>query len=203
MPAILLINVTRFAPAARIKEIHVIPRVLLARLLMLLVLLSSASALAGSTAAGQPAQNYLPQISLASTNVVIPGEVNVLGANFTPGGSVFIAVYDRWGESALETRWTVASEDTLAIDNTSNPDRGFHPGGVVFETFTFADLADAPGTAAQDHTSVAGRDDIEAFPVNTTVPFDHDCTGSAMIRAFDRQSGSWSNLLDIDINCQS
>jgi hypothetical protein len=124
-------------------------------------------AYSGSANAAPDGQAFTPQISMANVTAIASGEVTVLGANFTPGGDVFIAIYDRWGAETYETRWTTASDNTFAANGSSDPALGFHPGGVVFETF------------------------------------DHLCEQTAMVRAYDQQTATWSNLMDIDTDCSS
>ena len=37
------------------------------------------------------------------------GTITVTGRAFTPGGRVYVALYDVWGTALYETRWTTAS----------------------------------------------------------------------------------------------
>lgn len=76
-----------------------------------------------------------PVLTSAAANLAIPGTLVVSGANFTSGGEVYIAIYDRWGESSLETRWVTASEPVYGQHGSMDPANGSHPGGIVHETF--------------------------------------------------------------------
>jgi len=65
----------------------------------------------------------------------IPGAITIRGDGFTPGGRVFVAVLDPWGERSYGARWTVASEPTFDMLGHDDPALGYRPGGVVLERF--------------------------------------------------------------------
>ena len=146
---------------------HIFRRSVLSRLFVLLPLIAVLLASAGSVDAAPGDPSFEPLLTRIQSSATNQGEITVLGANFTPGGDVFVAIYDRWGNQVHETRWTTASGDTPAINGTNDPSQGFHPGGVVFETFTQL------------------------------------CEQPAMVRAYDQQTNTWSNLLDIDTDCSA
>jgi len=99
----------------------------------LLVIAAAFNVPAGSTGA-QDRVNP-PVLTGAWVTPVDPCMLIVHGTDFTPGGKVFIAVLDPWGEQLNETRWTTASEGTLDADRSIEPNIGFDVGGVIYENF--------------------------------------------------------------------
>lgn len=63
------------------------------------------------------------------------GTVVVTGDTFTPGGAVYIALYDTWGERLYETRWTTASAFTYGYNGSADPAYGYIAGGTILESF--------------------------------------------------------------------
>ena len=51
-----------------------------------------------------------PTLTDVSVLASSPGTISVTGATFTPGGAVYIALYDPWGAALHETRWITASQ---------------------------------------------------------------------------------------------
>lgn len=63
------------------------------------------------------------------------GAVVVTGNTFTPGGQVYVALYDTWGERLYETRWTSASVEAFGTNNSLDPALGYIAGGKILESF--------------------------------------------------------------------
>ena len=123
------------------------PFLLLAALLGLTVL--------GSLAIGAEARaDVTPSLTNASVRAATPGTVWVEGFDFTPGGNVYVAIYDRWGEQLYETRWTAADSTVMGSDGTSNPLTGYTEGGFVGESFSVPCGADAMVRAFDQSTGV-------------------------------------------------
>jgi hypothetical protein len=76
-----------------------------------------------------------PTLTSAHQLTVVPGRVAVTGNGFTPGGRVYIALYDTWGTMLHETRWATASPVQFGINGSVDPALGYRSGGSVFETF--------------------------------------------------------------------
>lgn len=128
-------------------------------ILLSLVLLASPSV--GATEAG----SRLPTLIVAVATSPETGRVTVSGEGFSPGGAVYVALYDRWGATRHETRWVTASPTVYGRDGSADPAAGYHRGGTLDEVF--ANLCDA----------------------------------TPMVRAYDRETATWSNWLDIHPGC--
>ena len=63
------------------------------------------------------------------------GMIVVTGDTFTPGGQVYIALYDQWGQRLFENRWTTASPDVFGDNGSLDPARGYQAGGLLQESF--------------------------------------------------------------------
>jgi hypothetical protein len=102
-----------------------------------------------------------PVLVRAEAQASAPGMITVTGEGFTPGGEVYLAIYDTWGDTLQETRWTTASQTVYGTYLSFDPARGYLSGGAVTESF-------------------GGL-----------------CGESVIVRAFDQDSGAWSNWLDL------
>ena len=114
-------------------------------------------------AAGQESSaGARPVLLAAAAAAFTPRITTVSGDGFTPGGEVYIALYDQWGSKLHETRLTAASGTMFGPNGSVDPSLGYHAGGRLTESF-------------------GGL-----------------CGATAMVRAFDRGSATWSNWLDVD-----
>jgi hypothetical protein len=86
--------------------------------------------------AAQVSGDVAPVLTAATATTVQPGTIVVAGKGFTPGGRVFIALYDGWGEQLLETRWVMASETVSGPIGSLDPATMYVAGGVVFESYS-------------------------------------------------------------------
>jgi hypothetical protein len=94
--------------------------------------LSSASVAADAPASAGTSN---PVLTEALTSAALPGSISVSGEGFTPGGDVYIAIYDTWGAELHETRWTTASTTIYGPNGSQDPARGYYAGGRVSEAF--------------------------------------------------------------------
>jgi hypothetical protein len=113
------------------------PRRRLVPLLALLGLAAFAGPTAGTVAATDPAgaAGDGPTITVAATLAAVPGTVTVTGEGFTPGGAVYVALYDVWGAELHETLWTTASRTAYGPNGSADPALGFRRGGALSEVF--------------------------------------------------------------------
>ena len=133
-----------------------------------------------------------------SSEIMVSGtsEILVSGVGFSPGGLVYIAVHDQWGNLQHETRWVTASLPVLQPPQDLAPGEGFSvdPGGNIGEFF------EIPVTAS----TVPGDNQNPALgPVTSqsvTMP-GIECAVSLMIQAYDRSSATWSNMVEVDLGC--
>ena len=130
----------------------------------LLLALASLTVL-GAAAPATQAVSTLPTLTDAFATTSESGMVTVSGEGFSPGGQVYVALYDRWGATLHETRWVTASATVYGRDGSADPAAGYHRGGTVDEVFA------------------------------------HLCDATPMVRAYDRETATWSNWLDVNPGC--
>lgn len=110
-----------------------------------------------------------PALTDVSATDPRPGVFTVAGQGFTPGGRVYLAIYDPMGAKLYETRWVTATPAIRGVGHV--PGDGpraqpvVDPGGAVRETF--ANL----------------------------------CGATAMMRALDSATATWSNGLAVEPAC--
>jgi hypothetical protein len=97
-----------------------------------LVLLFASALLPGGPASAAPSPGRAPFLAAA---VAAPGAIAIRGSGFTPGGRVYVALYDLWGAKLHQTRWTTASPALSGPDGSQDPAAGYRPGGIVSERF--------------------------------------------------------------------
>ena len=83
----------------------------------------------GASSAPAPAGHSNPELTEALPLAPEPGTITVSGDGFTPGGEVYIAIYDRWGAALHETRWITASPEVFGPNGSQDPARGYLGGG--------------------------------------------------------------------------
>jgi len=111
-------------------------RKLLHPLSFLLVLAIAGLSVAGASAdAPAPARTSGPVLTSVLASVAQPGSISVSGEGFTPGGDVYVAIYDTWGAELHETRWTTASVAAYGPNGSLDPALGYRAGGRVGEAF--------------------------------------------------------------------
>ena len=116
-----------------------------------------------------------------------PGSVQVTGEDFTPGGRVYVVLYDQWGQQLHENRWVTSTAALYRIDGTGY---GYIQGGTIDVTFGLSE-------------TVYGTDDSQG-PANGYVAGTAAgslCGATLMVRAYDEQTSVWSSVLDADPGC--
>jgi hypothetical protein len=116
-------------------------------------------------AAPAPAPNLIDVSATTQT----PALFTVTGTDFTPGGRVYLAIYDQMGAKLYETRWIEASPTTTILRH---------------------ELGDGP--RGGDLVTVGGT--LQAS-------FGHLCGATAMMRALDETTTTWSNWLTVAPAC--
>jgi hypothetical protein len=159
----------------------------------------------------------LPSLSAAAMTAVPQPFVTVAGEGFTKGGLVFVALYDQWGTTLQEHRWTVATTTVYGTNGSMDPAQGYVEGGKIAEGFDlFRETIYGPnGSMDPAQGYVAGNYEpefVEAFygpngsqdPAQGYVPahtVELACDAPLMVRAYDNQTQAWSNTLDVLIGC--
>jgi hypothetical protein len=88
--------------------------------------------LAGTAGAGADAAPTGPALAAVA---VAPGAIAVIGSGFTPGGQVYLAVYDAWGSPRDETRWIAASQAAYVGNGSADRGLAFVTGGTFDQRF--------------------------------------------------------------------
>lgn len=119
------------------------------------------------------------------------GSVRVTGDGFSPGGRVYVVLYDQWGQQLHENRWVTASATIDRIDGTGY---GSVQGGMIDETLG------SSGTIAGPH---GNQDPVNQYiagnPKNEVAL--NLCGTAVMVRAYDAQTEAWTSMLDVDPGC--
>jgi hypothetical protein len=167
-------------------------------------------------AGAQGSQTVVPAIASA---VALPSSVlTVRGDGFSPGGLVYLAVYDRWGAEVHDHRWTVASTAHFGPNGSADPAQGYVRAGAITEVIDLFPATVFGPNGSQDPAQgyVRGVDaPVETIygpngsqdPAQGYVPGGNEtalgtfCGRDLMVRAYDVASTSWSNLRDVTAGC--
>jgi hypothetical protein len=187
-------------------------------LIGLLVLISLLSHVLSPTASARDTSS--PVLSVA-TAVALPSTlISVQGDGFSSGGLVYLAVYDRWGTELHDHVWTVASTAHYGTNGSADPAQGYVPAGTIDAVI---DLYPATvyGTNGSQDPAQGFRQSVDAVPAPAAiygpngsqdpaqgyvpgvdqVTVGVSCGRDLMVRAYDQQGATWSNLLDIRAAC--
>jgi len=134
------------------------------------------------------------------------GSALVTGQGFTAGGSVYVALYDRWSTSGTqhyETRWVTASETTFGANGSHDPAQGYIAGGTISEHFGASETVYGPNGSQDPATGyVQGTSEISVDTSGSVgIVVGSRCDTSVMVRAYDTESATWSNMLDLTVGC--
>src|SRR5215203_7013438 len=123
----------------------------------------------GAVAADIRPSVAIPSLTDVSATTQTPRLFTVTGNGFTPGGRVYLAIYDQMGAQLYETRWSTAGLPVLALmgptGHEPRPLLGSGRGGMLHEAF--ANL----------------------------------CGATAMMRAYDLETDTWSTWLTVEPAC--
>jgi hypothetical protein len=136
----------------------------------------------------QPVTSTGPVLDAVVVGTAAPGVVIVSGQGFTPLGRVYIAVYDRWGTTLHETRLVTTTETLL------QPPEWPATGGRFAEACT-VEVGGTEG-AAGIQTPAPGT-----IPSTPTAMASGPCPMPLMVRAYDRATATWSNIVDVELGC--
>lgn len=142
-------------------------------------------------AAAQP--GALPILSSAVASAVSPGTIEVSGERFSPGGLVYIEVYDEWGTTLRETRWVASSPTVHGPNGSQDPARGYVAGGEIRESFEQVRQTVYGPNGSQDPAQGYVRGDAPTM--------ESPCDGPMMVQAYDRRLAAWSNMLEVESGC--
>jgi len=165
------------------------------RIVCVIVLCSLGIGMVPQWAVAQPAST-LPVLNAVVASAELPGTVTVSGSGFTPGGLVYVALYDQWGTSLRETRWVTASQPVVQPPQAVAPGESFSfdLGGSISEQFAVAlspiqvpdgNQNPATGPVSSQSTYIPGL----------------GCGPDLMVRAHDLAAGMWTNVEDVALGC--
>jgi hypothetical protein len=100
-----------------------------------LVFVALSLLLVGARASSVTAAEPGPVLTSAAVLASEPGMISVTGEAFTPGGEVYLALYDTWGTALHETRWITASPEIYGPNGSMDPARGYVSGGSLTQSF--------------------------------------------------------------------
>lgn len=188
------------------------------RVIICLLFLLSVSPFANSPEATAQSGTTVPVLTSAVASSLPIGSVTVSGNGFTSGGLVYVVLYDQWGSSLQETRWTSASTAVYGVNGSIDPALGYVAGGriqEVFEQFRATiygpngsmdpALGYRPGTDLANPSEAIYGPNGSMDPAQGYIPGNGAdqilCDQPLMVRAFDNQTAAWSNLVDVDSGC--
>jgi len=171
---------------------HHRPIIVVISLVGFLVLGASAAA-AAITASGTG-----PTLTGVATRGEPIGKVVVIGDAFTPGGLVYIAVYDRLG-AVLQEADLIADGPTApgrngSVDPAADPAEGTAFGATIGRWVTTAPTTfGADGSIDPARGYAAGGDFASEFDIPCGVTMD--------MRALDQSTAAWSNWTNARLGC--
>jgi hypothetical protein len=142
---------------------------------VLLVMLSTVTAVSGATSRAGATTDPLNVAPQGFAGPILTGAactnardevLLVTGEQFAPGGKVQVVLYRAGSSHPTLVRLVRASEAIFGASGTTEPTRGFIPGGFIGITFASS------------------------------------CGETAFVRAFDEQTGIWSNQVSVIRNCE-
>jgi hypothetical protein len=154
-----------------------------------LIVIGSPAASAGNASARLAPAGASPLIDVAAAPQAA-GSVIVSGRNFTPGGDVYVALYDLWGKQDLGTRWLTSSPSVYGPDGSQDPALGFSRGGEIRAEFGPVEAVYGPN---------GSQDPATGYVPGTSFP--NLCGAAVVARAYDRETAAWSNMPDVDAGC--
>lgn len=150
----------------------------------------------GANAGVARTDTFFPVLGPAVASDDWAGGITLNGTGFAPGGMVFIAIHDQWGNTQHETRWITASEISYQPPQDLPPGESFSfdTGGNFAETFQI----EIGTTAVPDGSQNPALGPVTSQP--TTMP-GVSCAHSLMVMAYDRSSATWSNAVEVELGC--
>lgn len=158
----------------------------------------------------------LPSLNPAIVSPIPFASLNVTGNGFTAGGIVFIALYDQWGRTLEETRWTTASTATYGANGSMDPVQGYATGGSITEVFElFRETTYGPNGSMDPALGYRAGVDV---PMNQAIygangsqdpaqgyvgqdAAKGTCNAPLMVRAYDQHQATWTDPVDATFGC--
>jgi len=188
-------------------------------IICLLFLTSILPATVGPVASAQSGSSG-PVLSIAAAVAPPSSLIAVIGEGFSPGGLVYIAVYDHWGVEVHEHLWTVARHAAYGPHGSQDPALGYAPSGYLNEVIDLFPATVYGPHGSQDPTqgysggaeavfepgAIYGpngsQDPAQGYvPAGDQTQAGVACGHDLMVRAYDQQAGTWSNLVDVAGTC--
>ena len=147
------------------------------------------------------------------------GQIAIHGEGFSPGGIVYIAVFDRSGQDVQYNAWAVATEAVYGPNGSSDPAQGYVAAGTINEVISLDSSPVYGPHGSQDPawgfngviplvpTATYGphgsQDPAQGYDDGTRPPLalDIGCVQHLSVQAFDARALSWSNRLEVVAGC--
>jgi hypothetical protein len=169
---------------------------------------------AGAQSGVAPDLRHASALAPPSTLLVVAGD------GFTPGGLVYIAVYDRWGVEVHEHGWAIASTAVFGPNGSADPALANVPGGTIHELIDLFPVTVYGENGSQDPARgySAGSDPVQEpsathgpngsqdpalgyVPAGDQATSGRVCERNLMVRAYDAEASAWSDLIDVTAGC--
>lgn len=167
----------------------------LTTLVLILSILLTPSLVRHGTVVAAPAGPRLTGYEVVGEHAVA---LQVIGEYFTPGGRVYVGVFDRSGswtdEMRRDVQWPVAVGRNGSFDPAAEP----------IGTGAFDSIAGQwVSSSATFYGQNGGLDPATNYVAGGAVKaeFAFPCDGTAVVRAFDQSTSVWSNWLDPRPEC--
>jgi hypothetical protein len=126
-----------------------------------------------------------------------PGTIFLAGAGFTPGGLVYLALFDQQGAVPDELR---LNSDTLTAYGTNGSvDPAAEPGGRAFGAAFAFSITATPTISGRYGSADPAVGFVHGGTIATS--FTIPCGATMAVRAFDRTTGLWSTWAAADPGC--
>ena len=135
-----------------------------------------------------------PVLSVADAVVLPSNLIKVEGEGFTPDGDVYIALYDRWGERVYGHVWAIAAHGNYGVSGSEDPQLGYVPAGALDVVIDLSPIT-VYGPSGFQIPTIGVRTGAEQASATGA------CGRDLMVRAYDQQAATWSNLLDVTARC--
>lgn len=165
-----------------------VPLLKLSALLASLLLASFAYTSVAAPVAAAAVFDPSPVLLFVPSDPFRTGTFVVHGEGFTPGGSVYISIDGAHDEDASESFWTVASTGAYGPNGSQDPAQGFARAGEIHELIVVSDVTTYGPNGSQDPAR-------GFHGANTTA------CGNVQVQAFDADSRTWSNQVQLDHPC--
>ncbi len=121
-----------------------------------------------------------------------PGLVFATGDGFSPGGTVLLTITSELVPDMSYSIWTTASEAVFGPNGSQDPAQGYVAAGEINTFFAL--------NSGEIHGPNGSQDPAQGY-MRGTDWFAVACSAGISVHAFDAQTVSWSNEVQLNVNC--